>query len=127
VRNALPWHVCLRAVGPQPGDRCSSPATAWGRKAPVTTPSCPDGPWIFGSELKALLVSSGAARGVIDPLAVEDYFAYGYVPETAHHLQEPCSSFPPPGHTLSLKRGGRGIRTGRILGCAVSSRFPAPS
>src|SRR5438874_11374604 len=40
----------------------------------------PDGCFLFGSELKSLLVHPGLPR-VIDPMAVEDYFAYGYVPE----------------------------------------------
>jgi len=61
-----------------------------------------DGSWIFGSELKALLAHPGLAR-TIDPLAVEDYFGYGYVPEPrtifrgVHKL--------PPACTLTLKRG----------------------
>jgi asparagine synthase (glutamine-hydrolysing) len=38
------------------------------------------GEFIFGSELKSLMAHPGLARD-IDPLAVEDYFAYGYVPE----------------------------------------------
>jgi len=69
---------------------------------PLYYAQLPDGCWIFGSELKALLVHPGLRR-VIDPMAVEDYFAYGYVPE-------PRSIFKgvyklSPGHTLSLKRG----------------------
>jgi asparagine synthase (glutamine-hydrolysing) len=40
----------------------------------------PDGNLLFASELKALLVHPGVDR-TIDPLAVEGYFAYGYVPE----------------------------------------------
>jgi asparagine synthase (glutamine-hydrolysing) len=39
-----------------------------------------DGRLIFGSELKALLRHPGVTRE-IDPEAVEDYFAYGYVPD----------------------------------------------
>src|SRR5678816_4661855 len=39
-----------------------------------------DGMLIFGSELKSLLVHPRLKRD-IDPHAVEDYFAYGYVPE----------------------------------------------
>ena len=64
----------------------------------------PDDQFIFGSELKALMVHPGLKRDV-DPRAVEDYFAYGYVPEpktiftTAHKL--------PPGHTLLLSRDGK--------------------
>lgn len=40
----------------------------------------PDGMLVFGSELKAILAAPGLSRE-IDPCAVEDYFAYGYVPE----------------------------------------------
>ena len=40
----------------------------------------PNGHLIFGSELKALLVHPKLCRQ-IDPRAVEDYFAYGYIPE----------------------------------------------
>jgi asparagine synthase (glutamine-hydrolysing) len=63
-----------------------------------------DGTLIFGSELKSLLAHGGLARD-IDPLAVEEYFALGYVadPRTifrkAHKL--------PPAHTLLMRRGQR--------------------
>jgi asparagine synthase (glutamine-hydrolysing) len=40
----------------------------------------PDGMFIFGSELKSLRAHPGLPRE-IDPRAVEDYFAFGYVPE----------------------------------------------
>ena len=39
-----------------------------------------DGRLVFGSELKALLVHPDVPRR-IDPLAVEEYFAFGYVPD----------------------------------------------
>jgi asparagine synthase (glutamine-hydrolysing) len=39
-----------------------------------------DGRLVFGSELKTLLVHPDVPRRV-DPLAVEDYFAFGYVPD----------------------------------------------
>lgn len=61
-----------------------------------------DGHWIFGSELKSLLVHPGLSR-VIDPLAVEDYFAYGYVPEPRTIFKGVWKL--PPAHTLSVKRG----------------------
>jgi len=61
-----------------------------------------DGRWIFGSELKALLVHPGLPR-TIDPLAVEDYFGYGYVPEP-RTIFKGVSKLSP-GYTLTLKRG----------------------
>jgi asparagine synthase (glutamine-hydrolysing) len=57
---------------------------------------------LFASELKSLLMHPALARD-IDPLAVEEYFAYGYVPEPrtifkgVHKLAA--------GHTLMLRRG----------------------
>ena len=62
----------------------------------------PDGGLVFGSELKSLLRHPEVPRA-IEPLAVEDYFAYGYVPDPRtiyagiHKLE--------PGHTLTLTRG----------------------
>jgi asparagine synthase (glutamine-hydrolysing) len=40
----------------------------------------PDGMFVFGSELKSIMSVPGLSRE-IDPRAVEEYFAYGYVPE----------------------------------------------
>lgn len=62
----------------------------------------PDGWFAFGSELKSLMAHP-ALRREIDPFAVEEYFAYGYVPEPrtiyrhAHKLE--------PGHTLTVRAG----------------------
>jgi len=62
----------------------------------------PDGWLLFGSELKSLLAHGGVARA-IDPQAVEEYLALGYVPEprtiytSVHKLA--------PGHRLSVRRG----------------------
>lgn len=47
---------------------------------PLFTARLTDGSIIFGSELKALLAHP-AFRREIDPLAVEDYLAWGYVPD----------------------------------------------
>jgi asparagine synthase (glutamine-hydrolysing) len=61
-----------------------------------------DGTLLFGSELKSLLAHGGAPREM-DPLAVEEYFALGYIAEPrtifrgAHKL--------PPAHTLTIVRG----------------------
>ena len=65
----------------------------------------PDGTFIFGSELKVITAHPDFVRD-IDPLAVEDYFSFGYVPDprciykSAHKL--------PPAHTLTLRRGESG-------------------
>lgn len=62
----------------------------------------PDGRFLFGSELKSLLADPALPRA-LDPCAVEDYFAYGYVPEPrtifsgVHKVN--------PGHTILLQRG----------------------
>ena len=47
---------------------------------PLFTARLADGAVIFGSELKALLTHPSLRRD-IDPLAVEDYLAWGYVPD----------------------------------------------
>jgi asparagine synthase (glutamine-hydrolysing) len=62
----------------------------------------PDGTLLFGSELKSLMVHPGLGRQ-IDPCAVEEYFALGYV-------AEPRTIFAgtrklPPGHRLTIRRG----------------------
>ena len=61
-----------------------------------------DGHCIFGSELKALMVHPLLRRD-IDPLAVEEYFAYGYVPEPRTIYRGAAKL--PPGHTLTLTVG----------------------
>lgn len=61
-----------------------------------------DGHLIFGSELKALFAYPGLDRS-INPLAVEDYFAYGYVPEPRTIFAG--ASKLPPGHTLQVMQG----------------------
>ena len=69
---------------------------------PLYYAQLPGGPWIFGSELKALMVHPGLSR-VIDPMAVEDYFAYGYVPEPRTIFKGVFKLSP--GCTLTLRRG----------------------
>ncbi len=61
-----------------------------------------DGTLLFGSELKSLLVHGGLKRE-LDPLAVEEYFALGYVaePRTIFKQAKKLS----PGHLLSWRRG----------------------
>src|SRR6478672_9549034 len=62
----------------------------------------PDGMLIFGSELKGLLAHGGLPRD-IDPCAVEEYFALGYVAEPRSIFKRAKKL--PPAHTLTLKRG----------------------
>jgi asparagine synthase (glutamine-hydrolysing) len=62
----------------------------------------PDGTFLFGSELKALLAHPGFGRD-IDPCAVEEYFALGYVPEPRTIFKGAKKL--PPAHTLTVRRG----------------------
>ncbi|MEO6697224.1 MAG: asparagine synthase (glutamine-hydrolyzing), partial [Gammaproteobacteria bacterium] len=62
----------------------------------------PDGTFLFGSELKSLLVHPGLQRE-LDPFAIEEYFAYGYVPEPRTIFKHALKLSP--GHTLTLQRG----------------------
>ena len=61
-----------------------------------------DGSVIFGSELKAL-TTHPAMRRDIDPFAVEEYFAYGYVPEPRTIYK--AAKKLPPGHCITIVRG----------------------
>ncbi len=66
----------------------------------------PDGQLVFASEPKALMAHPDLPRE-IDPFAVEDYFAYGYVPEPRSIFKSVYKL--PPGHTLTLRRGQKSI------------------
>jgi asparagine synthase (glutamine-hydrolysing) len=62
----------------------------------------PDGMFAFGSELKSLLSLPGLSRELDTP-AVEEYFAFGYVPEPRtifRHARKLA-----PGHMMSIKVG----------------------
>ncbi|WP_313437397.1 XrtA/PEP-CTERM system amidotransferase [Novosphingobium sp.] len=61
-----------------------------------------DGSLAFGSELKALLAHP-LLRREIDPLAIEDYLAWGYVPDTRSILKGVTKL--PAGHSLLLRHG----------------------
>jgi asparagine synthase (glutamine-hydrolysing) len=62
----------------------------------------PGGTLIFGSELKAL-VEHGGWSTELDPRAIEDYFALGYIPEPRTIYSHVAKL--PPAHTLVVKRG----------------------
>jgi asparagine synthase (glutamine-hydrolysing) len=61
-----------------------------------------DGHIVFGSELKSLVAHPGLPRD-LDPFAIEDYFAFGYIPEprTVYRVARKLA----PGHTLTVRRG----------------------
>ena len=61
-----------------------------------------DGMMLFGSELKSML-AHGGLRKDIDPCAVEEYFALGYVAEPRTIFRQARKL--PPGHTLAVRRG----------------------
>jgi len=62
----------------------------------------PDGQLLFGSELKSVLAHGGLDRS-LDPLAVEEYFALGYVAEPRTIFTQARKL--PPGHMLTIRRG----------------------
>lgn len=57
---------------------------------------------IFGSELKALLVHPALKRDH-DLVSIENYFAYGYIPEPRTIFQSVQKL--PAGHTITIRRG----------------------
>lgn len=71
-------------------------------KKPFYYAILPDRKLIFGSELKSLLVHQNLKRE-IDPLAVEDYFTFGYVPDPKTIFSSVKKL--PPAHTLLIKQG----------------------
>ena len=65
-----------------------------------------DGTLLFGSELKSLMAYQGQGGGLkrdIDPLAIEEYFALGYVAEPRTIFRQARKL--PPAHTLAIRRG----------------------
>jgi len=62
----------------------------------------PDGTFLFGSELKSLLAHGGLRRD-IDPCAVEEYFALGYVADPRTIFLQARKL--PPAHILEIRRG----------------------
>ncbi|MGC2415265.1 MAG: XrtA/PEP-CTERM system amidotransferase [Stellaceae bacterium] len=63
-----------------------------------------DGRLIFGSELKSLLCSPDVDRR-LDPRAIEEFFAFGYIPDP-HSIYRSVHKLPP-AHCLVLRRDGR--------------------
>ena len=65
-----------------------------------------DGTFVFGSELKSLRVHAKLPRE-IDPTTVEEYFAFGYVPEPKTVYKGVYKL--PPGHHLTVRRGQKAV------------------
>jgi asparagine synthase (glutamine-hydrolysing) len=83
---------------------------------PLFLADLPDGSTIFASELKALLAHPGLERR-IDPLAVEDYLAWGYVPDHRSILAGVRKL--PAAHVQVLSHGGRCRRREPIGMCPL--------
>ncbi len=71
-------------------------------KKPLYHALLPDGHLLFGSELKALMMHPGFER-TLDPCAVEDFFALGYVPDPKAIYTGARKL--PPAHSLRWRRG----------------------
>lgn len=77
---------------------------------------------IFGSELKALMVHPGLKRD-IEPQAVEQYFAYGYIPDPHTILRQARKL--PPGHCLLLRNGERSAQPRRYWDAEFTADGPS--
>ncbi|MGE5548731.1 MAG: XrtA/PEP-CTERM system amidotransferase [Solirubrobacterales bacterium] len=71
-------------------------------KKPLYYAALPDGTLVFGSELKAVMAHPGVPRA-LDPQAIEDFFAYGYVPDPRSIYRAVRKL--PPAHRLVWRRG----------------------
>ena len=68
----------------------------------------PNGLFVFGSELKSIMTFPELSRK-LNPRAVEDYFAFGYVPEPKTIFHNAFKL--PPGHRITLKVGDTRVVT----------------
>ena len=71
-------------------------------KKPLHYSTLADGAFVFGSELKSLLPYPGLVRAV-DPLAIEDYLAFGYIPDPRSIYKSILKL--PAAHRLVWRRG----------------------
>lgn len=86
---------------------------------PLFTARLSDGSLAFASELKALLTHPLLRRD-IDPLAVEDYLAWGYVPDHRSILKGVEKL--PAGHSLLLRHGTADLRPTRWWDVSFAER-----
>jgi asparagine synthase (glutamine-hydrolysing) len=71
---------------------------------PLFYAELPSGQFIFGSELKSLQIHPSLPRE-FDPTAVEEYFAFGYVPEPKTIYKDVYKLSP--GHRLTICKGAK--------------------
>ena len=71
-------------------------------KKPLHYAELSDGQFIFASELKALYAHP-LLKKEIEPAAIEEYFAFGYIPEPKTIFKNVLKL--PPAHTLKIKQG----------------------
>ncbi|MGH7155391.1 MAG: asparagine synthase (glutamine-hydrolyzing), partial [Acetobacteraceae bacterium] len=88
-------------------------------KKPIYHATLPDGRFVFGSEMAALSVVPGLKR-TLRPGAVDDFFAYGYVPDPDTIYQGIDKL--PAAHFLLLRRGEAPARPQRYWRPRVESR-----
>ncbi|PRC93537.1 XrtA/PEP-CTERM system amidotransferase [Solimicrobium silvestre] len=67
----------------------------------------PDGFFVFGSELKSIMTFPALSRK-LNPQAVEDYFAYGYIPEPKTIFNNAYKLSP--GHHITIKVGDNSVQ-----------------
>ncbi|GGC63142.1 amidotransferase 1, exosortase A system-associated [Siccirubricoccus deserti] len=84
----------------------------------------PDGTLAFGSEIGALLALPELPRR-IDPVAVDDYLAFGYVPDP-HTIWQGIRRLPA-AHALLLRRGTAGLPAPRRYWQAPTRTAAAPA
>ncbi|MGB5467839.1 MAG: XrtA/PEP-CTERM system amidotransferase [Sedimenticolaceae bacterium] len=82
-----------------------------------------NGQLIFGSELKALAQHPKLQR-IIDQRAVEDYFAFGYVPDPRSIFRN--TSKLRPGHTLTMRRGQTSLIQRQYWDVSFDLQTPPP-
>ncbi|MFC1603305.1 XrtA/PEP-CTERM system amidotransferase [Pseudomonadota bacterium] len=75
-------------------------------KKPLHYSVLPNGHFIFGSEMKALYAHP-LLKKEIAPTAIEEYFAFGYVPDPKSIFKNIFKL--PPAHTLTLKQGEQNV------------------
>ena len=92
-------------------------------KKPLYYTLTKDGRLLFASELKSLLEERSLERR-LDRRAVEEYLAFGYVPDPRSIL-EGVSKLAP-GHSLLWQRGGNGAQPRKYWDVAFAAAAPRP-